>query len=1433
MLATDKEIIRQLKEEKQFKETLLGISEAVAQIQDRKELLKTILDGVKPIFGFYDVGLFVFDGKGNISDWATVMPEISESEVNRKIHQSGIEKVSFRDSALEAIYKQVNERPIIFPYSEEFFKRFPDDYQWDTLKELGYQESLFSKLTTGGKTLGMLSFNSTEPGFFQESQFPLFQAIADQLAVAVSNVLANEALIEEKQLTEKLLGISEALVNVSQRDQLFHIITEKIGRLLPMDDLAIVILNEDKTQWKDISIERELSPEKIHGQLVTAGFDGWLDTNSLVEKLISTTEIMTIDDYRAYKDFPVAFLNILEQDGLLEYMHTPLRIANEPFGFLVFDSKTTGTYSEKDFPLFQAIAHQLAVAVSNVLANEQLIDEKQLTEKLLGISEALVNVSQRDQLFHIITEKIGQLLPMDDLAIVIVNEDKTQWKDISIERDIAINQDFKGGEFEEWQPMNSLVEYQLSTTEVMTVENYRRFKDFPSEFLAIMEEEGLKEFIHTPLRMANEPFGYLVFDSKATGTYSEKDFPLFQAIADQLAVAVSNVLANEQLLEEKQFKETLLEISEAATHIRDRKQLYQTIMDKIHPIVHFDDAVVITFSEDLTLHNHLLTASPKRRTKHPYYSDIVDRFIEVENTPVDDMVKGGPFQLYNTKSLLAKYPENKGFLLMRDTDLNHSVVLQMFNGSQFFGLLLFHFSKEQLRDATSKEMYVNIGNEISVALSNVLANEALITEKKKTEDLLAVTESIANITTGPELVKAIFDKLQKVFPFDDAGLFHIDMKQQRERDLIVDFGYDTSSEINRNHRKNGLVGWMPLSPGVRYQSELGIATMGAEIYELFDHPHFEDEENRIFKQIISGPLRQGENTVGVLCFWSKKENAFQGQESLFESITKQMAVAFSNIIANEELVKREMQKTLELQLLQKLNQGNTIAEAMETLVMLLGNHFETSLVHLRLDIEQNGNHNIIFERIGSTEYRHWDMAAFLKHTGMTQTQLAALSERSENTALLTGNAFEKATKKQSPLQKTARAFNIKSRCLLPLQLGRSGNHTLHLLSKSENAYTLGEVERLESLLPTLALGLDKLLAYEQIERLNRKLRLEKEYLAEEVEKTFNFGNIIGESAAMQKVYQQISHIAPLDTSVFIQGETGTGKELVARAIHKNSSRKNNILVKVNCAAIPKELVESELFGHEKGAFTGALKDRIGKFELAHKGTIFLDEVGELPLDLQAKLLRVLQEKEIERLGSNETRSIDFRVITATNRDLQEAVAQGKFRADLYYRIVIYPIVLPPLRQREGDVVTIAQHFASTKAKAQGLNFNGFTQAAKERMQVYEWPGNVRELENVVQQELVKNREEPLNLLSIASVPLLNKTMNTKRQKELDSLFDLPKDFTLNDIDDKKLELERQLLLDVLEKTKWRVSGRHGAAALLDVKAVTLEYRMRKLGLSRK
>ncbi len=384
-------------------------------------------------------------------------------------------------------------------------------------------------------------------------------------------------------------------------------------------------------------------------------------------------------------------------------------------------------------------------------------------------------------------------------------------------------------------------------------------------------------------------------------------------------------------------------------------------------------------------------------------------------------------------------------------------------------------------------------------------------------------------------------------------------------------------------------------------------------------------------------------------------------------------------------------------------------------------------------------------------------------------------------------------------------------CAVPLISHQRPLGTLNLASRREDSFGEDEVRLLTQVAGQFAVALDNAFAYRRIEELNARLAEENLYLADEIRTNYFFEEIIGQSRALHAVLNQAETVAPSDSTVLIEGETGTGKELIARAIHNLSSRSQGTFVKVNCAAIPTGLLESELFGHEKGAFTGAISRRLGRFELAHKGTLFLDEIGEVPVELQPKLLRVIQEREFERLGSARTIKVDVRIVAATNRDLKAMMNAGWFRTDLYYRLSVFPIVMPPLRDRPEDIPLLVRYFSQQCARRMGKRITTISPDTLQALSRYSWPGNIRELQNLVERAVILSNGCDLKIPA----------------RELNSPTET------GDLQPQTLEeVERRHILRVLRDTGWIVSGPKGAAARLGIKRSTLQFRMQKLGISR-
>src|SRR5213595_3019320 len=555
---------------------------------------------------------------------------------------------------------------------------------------------------------------------------------------------------------------------------------------------------------------------------------------------------------------------------------------------------------------------------------------------------------------------------------------------------------------------------------------------------------------------------------------------------------------------------------------------------------------------------------------------------------------------------------------------------------------------------------------------------------------------------------------------------------------------------------------------------------------------------------LTTPLRR----LGGLSFASQDEDAFSDSDvEVLQELTTQVALAVDNTLHHEAARQAQQQLACErdrLQLLLEVN--NALVSNLEPRVL-----FSEIATCLRRVVAHDYTSLAVYD----LERNAFDMWALeFAGKGLIKEHMFVPVEGSPAGKAFTAGKparFERAdlAALESDVGRMLLAEGIQSMCSMPLTVHDRRLGTLSIGRLGGEPFTTWDEKLLASVANQIAFSVENALAFQEIAQLKDKLAAEKVYLENEIRTEYNFEDVIGESSGLKRVLRQVETVAPTDSAVLIRGETGTGKELIARSIHDLSGRRERTFVKVNCAAIPTGLLESELFGHERGAFTGAIAQRIGRFELADGGTLFLDEVGDIPLELQPKLLRVLQEREFERLGSTRTKRVDVRVVAATNRNLEEMVAAGTFRNDLYYRLNVFPITLPPLRERPEDIPPLVRYFVQKFARRMNKRVETVPADAMAALAQYSWPGNVRELENAVERAVI-----------LTSGPTLRVPMSEFRDRAVPASGG-----TLE-------ATEREAIVRRLRESNWVLGGPHGAAARLGLKRTTLQSRMRKLGIHR-
>lgn len=722
-----------------------------------------------------------------------------------------------------------------------------------------------------------------------------------------------------------------------------------------------------------------------------------------------------------------------------------------------------------------------------------------------------------------------------------------------------------------------------------------------------------------------------------------------------------------------------------------------------------------------------------------------------------------------------------------------------------------------------------------VSPPEVVVSAPLDHSRRQLEALLEVSEVIAQQRDLPALFHELAGRLHSVIAFDFLALTLHDPARNVMRLHILETRIPTEKHAGTETPIEGHPsGWV-------WQSQQPFVVQDVE--EENRYPEFCRSLNKSgVRSVAIVPLTTAQRRLGAMGFGRLVPQAITSTELEFmQRVASQVAVAVDNALNLETSQAYQTQLARERDRLQVLLDVNNVLVTSRELHEL----FRGIVSSLERVIHHDYTSLALLDPIsGLLKIYARD---FPGGKGLLKEELAIPRDASPaGQAIAQGHALvargAELDHYSSEIVRNLRAEGLQTVCCIPLiNHGRTFG-TLNLASRRIDTFTSEDVELLQQVGGQIAIAVENALAFKEIDALKNKLAEEKLYLEEEIRSEFNFEEIIGDSPALKRALAQVELVAPAGTAVLILGETGTGKELIARAIHNLSPRHQRTFVKINCAAIPSGLLESELFGHERGAFTGALNQKIGRFELADRGTLFLDEVADLPLELQPKLLRILQEQEFERLGSNRTQRVDVRVVAATNVDLAKLVAERVFRSDLYYRLNVFPIQVPALRERPEDVPLLVRYFVQKFSRRLNKTVEYVPAEAMDALANYGWPGNVRELENLIERAVLlspgKELRVPVSELKASSSASSGIGSSdavsffpavTSSSSSASSPFSPSEgNASISTLE----EAERKHILRALRQTDWRIAGPKGAAALLGMKRTTLQARMRKLNIRR-
>ncbi len=861
--------------------------------------------------------------------------------------------------------------------------------------------------------------------------------------------------------------------------------------------------------------------------------------------------------------------------------------------------------------------------------------------------------------------------------------------------------------------------------------------------------------------------------------------------------ALDDLLAPTQAVLEQE-RRVLLELGNDITRVREKNDLLLLFKKRIKELFYFTHTIVTLIdNKDETYTPFLLDNDGSPIRSHGRYQEMVAARFSLNEPFIQAVLKSEePISFWLAD--IMNHPLSPPFLRVNyENGVRDILMTRLMKEGKPMGFIHIYSDKKGSFNSEFRNVMKGIAPQLSSAVANIIKNEEVLNKEKEKSFLLEFSSNIAAVRTKEELAGALRLALDKL---DERSSFVIRRLNEDTRTMstyVLDKGNRPCTSEVREMLKD-----YPVNDGLQNRvlnSAIPLLfNLDREVQRGVKSDYLQDWKAMGFRNFVGVRLRHGKTNQGIL-FLDMEDVKIE----LLQGFCAQISIALANIMANEQIEKKQEEQAFLLDFSNEVARVRTKADLQAAIFRVLDKTMNTKLAMLRV-LAEDGLHMPAFmydDTLFKEAKLNFDKMAAVEVTIDEPYTAKVLASRD---GLLFN--IEEELKTGSAYARLWKTTGLRNSYGVPLRVGNRNIGTIWLLADRLSSLLLKGICAQISVAIANIQANEKLLAYK------KQLEEENDYLKEQIQTIYNFSEIIGSGKQMQEVYRLIGLVARTNTTVLVLGETGTGKELIARAVHNASPRKDKLMVKVNCAALPPHLLESELFGHEKGAFTGATDRRIGKFELADKSTLFLDEIGELPLDAQAKLLRVIQERELERVGGKGMIKVDVRLVAATNRNLEEEVQAGRFRADLYFRLNVFPIELPALRNRLEDIEALTHFFVQKYSRNSGRIIRKVAPKVIQQLRSYTWPGNVRELEHLIERSILLATHEVLNEIylphhadpdSQSEAHLQNRTLE---------------------------EVERSYIIETLKRCSGKISGPGSAAEILNIPGNTLHSKMKKLNI---